>query len=168
MAVKTQVIDGNGAVVNPAGQQSDPAAWRPYAGGGATNSNLQVAANQTALAALGTAPADIALAASVNSLAVWLMNTTAGQGGLLCVGQFDADGNLLRIDEPTVAAADQTFATDQKAWGVPALTAGTDKKAKPPVVPTFRRHAATAKLRLWMSQSDGGVWHARYQLYGSA
>jgi len=91
------------------------------------------------------------------------MNETAGQGGILCIGQFTAAGALVDVSEVVIAATDQTFDSNQALWG---LTAGTDKAAKAPVVVQFTRHATTSTLRLWMAATDGGAWYARVQTLG--
>jgi hypothetical protein len=131
-----------------------------YDGGGADNA-LQEAATETAFSALGTTPDPIALTAASNAIRVFLASATASDDGVLCVGQFDADGNLLEVNEVTIAASDQTFDLDRDAFG---LTTGTDIAAKPPVIVTFARHASTAVLKLWMSDDGTGPWYARYQL----
>ena len=136
-----------------------------YDGGGTTNA-LQTAALESTLAGLTTAPADIKLNGDWNLIRVWLANTTATKTCTLCVGQFDKDGNLVEVTESSVTSTDQTFDTDQDAWG---LTTGTNVAAKPPLTVAFKRHseygaAAVPVLKLWVSATNGGAWYARYQL----
>jgi hypothetical protein len=131
-----------------------------YDGGGTTNA-LQVAVTETALVALGTQPAEILLSEPVSKIRLFMANTTASQSCSICIGQFDDSDNLLDVTEQDIPITDQTFDTDQDAWG---LDTGTDIGAKQPLTVLFKRNTGVSYLKVWVSISLGGTWYTRYQL----
>ena len=90
-------VDGN-----PLPTGTDVSAWSAYDGNsGDANAWLQTAATETARLALVNQPGNVTITATTgiptNALRVWLMNETAGQGGILCIGQFTAAGALVDV-----------------------------------------------------------------------
>jgi len=126
-----------------------------YDGGGASSA-LQVDATAADLVAGG---AEVLHRAGSDVLDVWLMNTTAGQGGTLVVAEFSAAtptvATMIRSTEVTIPAAEQTGTVDQAAFG---LTTGTEKNAKDPL-----RVAVTpgSYILIALAAADGGTFYAR-------
>lgn len=125
--------------------------------GGGTDNALQVFTT-TALMIAGADPEVIDIGVH-NELDIWLMNTTASQSCTLVVAEFSAAtptaATLTRVTEVAVGTGDQTFTSDQVAWG---LTTGTEKAAKAPVQVrvTPGRYAV-----VFCSAALGGTFYAR-------
>lgn len=134
-----------------------------YDGKANADKRLALAATMTAYNALPTPPDSLNTGAG-NALQIWLSNSTAAQGGMLCIIESTEDpatGALTRfVHEITVPADDMAFDPSDEAWG---LSVG-DTNAKNPISISVTKGS---KITMFMSSEDGGAWYARYRFYRS-
>ena len=130
-----------------------------YSGGGGGLNPLQVKNTAALLIASTAAVIDVG---EHNLVDLWLMNTTAAQGGTLLLGEFSnrtpTVANMTRLSQRSIPASDQTATIDQSVFG---LETGTEKAPKEPLrLPV----TPNSYLMLALAASAGGVFYARYAM----